>query len=252
MSTLQELIELKNVNKTYHQGIPLFRDLNLSISREDFVVFIGPSGCGKSTLLRILSGIEFPDQGESIVPSISKAFVFQSPTLLPWRNVIDNVTLPFELNSQPTQDPDEDPKVVGEKWLKNLKLLDRAQSFPHELSGGMQMRVSLARAFAMQPELIFFDEPLSALDEPTREQLQFEIRKLWGEQKGTYIWVTHSIDEAVFLGNRIIFLKPDNTGQPRHELVHLPKLRDKSLRQSAEFMMETKRIRQIFESEALL
>lgn len=251
MSTLQELIKLKNVNKSYQQGIPLFKDLNLDILKEDFVVFIGPSGCGKSTLLRILSGIEFPDQGESIVSSTSKAFVFQSPTLLPWRNVIDNVILPFELSSQQSHNLDEEPKVVAEKWLKNLKLLDRAQSFPHELSGGMQMRVSLARAFTMQPELIFFDEPLSALEEPSREQLQYEIRKLWSEQKGTYIWVTHSIDEAVYLGNKIFFLKTGNTGQPRHEIIRLPKLRDKNLRQSAEFMMETRRIRQILESEAL-
>jgi len=193
-------LKIENLNKTFSNGLECLTNISLELNNDDFLSIVGPSGCGKSTLLKIISDLVSISKGKIIFskdnPNIS--FVFQEPSLLPWANVFDNVMLPLRLkyNALNREKVDFFINLVG--------LYEFSKSYPRELSGGMKMRVSIARALVTDPELILFDEPFSALDEFTREQLNYEILALKDEINYNSIFVTHNIREAVFLSNRIL------------------------------------------------
>jgi NitT/TauT family transport system ATP-binding protein len=194
---------LQNVSKHFTDR-KIFENVSLTILPGEFVSIVGPSGCGKSTLLRILAGLEPPSTGSvSAIPSPRAGFVFQDPHLLPWRTVARNVALPLELEGK--VEAKQRATRVGEV-LAQVGLSSDADLYPNQLSGGMKMRVSLARALVMQPDLLLLDEPFAALDELSRVHLEEELRQLWTMRPMTVVLVTHSFSEAVFLANRVLVL----------------------------------------------
>lgn len=212
-----------------YQNRQLFHDFSLEISEGEIVCLVGPSGCGKSTLLRLISGLESPDQGSIELRSNNLGIVFQEPRLLPWSTAAENVSLPARLSGRVK------PNLDGLFAL--VRLQKETQSlFPHELSGGMKMRVALARALLSEPKILLMDEPLAALDEHTRFQLQEEISHLRAVRKVlTLVFVTHSVYEAAFLGTRAIVL--DYDGRIAADLpIHLPAERNREVRQSAPYL----------------
>jgi NitT/TauT family transport system ATP-binding protein len=185
-------------------------DISLRVETGDFIALLGPSGCGKSTLLRLLAGLEEPtdgaiswDAGHAPGPG-EIGFVFQDATLLPWANAADNVFLPLRLRGRKRADAQADISAA----LAQVGLADFANARPKALSGGMKMRVSIARAMVSQPLLLLMDEPFAALDEFTRHKLQEDLRSLWLQTGRTIIFVTHSIYEAAYLANRIVVMSP--------------------------------------------
>lgn len=237
-------IKISALNKNFKDR-QVIRDLNLEVKAGDFVSIVGPSGCGKSTLLRLIAGLETKSSGSlelsEAKPRIS--FVFQDANLLAWRTVAENVALPFELNPALKENLDV-AKWIHEA-LQQVSLADVANSFPHELSGGMKMRVSLARALVSRPQLLLMDEPFAALDEPTRFKMQEQLRKLWLSEGMTIIFVTHSIFEASFISERIVLLKgPGAEIKMDESLASLPQDRPDSLRTSPELNKIAEKIRQ--------
>ena len=222
------MISVSNVTKHFDEVHALAK-INLDIATGEFVTVVGPSGCGKSTLLRIIAGIISPSNGNTVKPD-KGAFVFQDSALLPWRSVQKNVELLMELESFPK----EQIKGKARSVLKQVGLTGFEKSYPHQLSGGMKMRLSLARSLVLKPDYLLMDEPLSSVDELTREVLQEEIHTLWKEDKFTAILVTHNVAEAVFLSNRVVVMSP-RPGKVTH-IVDIPfKKRDKLLRSKAQF-----------------
>ena len=222
------MISVSKVTKHFDEVHALAKT-NLDIATGEFVTVVGPSGCGKSTLLRIIAGIISPSNGNTVKPD-KGAFVFQDSALLPWRSVQKNVELLMELESFPK----EQIKGKARSVLKQVGLTGFEKSYPHQLSGGMKMRLSLARSLVLRPDYLLMDEPLSSVDELTREVLQEEIHTLWKEDKFTAILVTHNVAEAVFLSNRVVVMSP-RPGKVTH-IVDIPfKKRDKLLRSKAQF-----------------
>ena len=222
------MISVSNVTKHFDEVHALAK-INLDIATGEFVTVVGPSGCGKSTLLRIIAGIISPSNGNTIKPD-KGAFVFQDSALLPWRSVQKNVELLMELESFPK----EQIKGKARSVLKQVGLTGFEKSYPHQLSGGMKMRLSLARSLVLRPDYLLMDEPLSSVDELTREVLQEEIHTLWKEDKFTAILVTHNVAEAVYLSNRVVVMSP-RPGKITH-VVDIPfKKRDRLLRSKAQF-----------------
>ena len=200
------MIEIRRLSVNFGAQKTL-QDINLKVPTGSFTTFVGPSGCGKSTLLRCIAALQNPTSGDVIVESESSddiAFVFQSPNLLPWRNVLQNVWLPMELRQQSDQRTRQrDATKICE--LVGLNEQDYGKS-PKMLSGGMQMRVSLARALITDPKILLLDEPFAALDDILRQELNGELLRLWSEKKWTSIFVTHNVAEAVFLSQSIVVL----------------------------------------------
>ena len=205
-------IEVLSAHKTYPNGTVALQPVELTVQEGEFVTLLGPSGCGKSTLLKMVAGLLEPTDGRLLLwrKPVSQleqagkklAFVFQSPTLMPWASVAANVRLPLDLAGLPR---DEAEARVAEA-LALVGLSKFAASLPRALSGGMQMRVSIARSLVVQPNLLLMDEPFGALDEITRHKLDSDLLALWREKKLTVIFVTHSIHEAVFLSNRVVMM----------------------------------------------
>lgn len=225
------MISVSGVTKNF-DDVHALKEVNLDIATGEFVTIVGPSGCGKSTLLRIIAGLLDPTEGSIKKPNDSMgAFVFQDAALLPWRTVQKNAELLMELESGFSKE--ERKTKVGDA-LKQVGLEGFEKSYPHQLSGGMRMRLSLARALVLRPNYLLLDEPLSAVDELTRELLQEEIHTLWKNEKFTAILVTHNVSEAVFLSNRVVVMSP-RPGQITH-MVDVPfKSRDQSLRSNPKF-----------------
>ncbi|MZP28274.1 ATP-binding cassette domain-containing protein [Heliobacterium undosum] len=209
-------IELRNVGKHFRDPNGVTRTVltgvNLKIAAGDFLCLLGPSGCGKTTLLNLLAGFEQPTEGELSIdgqpvtgPHPRHITIFQDYGLFPWRTVLDNVTFGLEAKGIDGKNARE----IAEQHLERVGLRDVAARFPHQLSGGMKQRVSIARALAVEPDILFMDEPFAALDAFTRLRLQEEILYLWQEKRPTIIFVTHDIDEAVYLGRRIAIMSPD-------------------------------------------
>lgn len=199
-------ITLSHVSKVYANGTVALQDMNLTIQESQFVSLVGPSGCGKSTVLRIIAGLGSMNSG-SIDWGVSDrarklAFVFQDAALMPWANVRENVRLPLKLAGMPKKDSE----AVVQQALQRVGLDGFAPSYPRELSGGMKMRVSIARALVTQPNVLLMDEPFGALDEITRSKLNSELLDLWRQQHWTVVFVTHNIYEAVYLSNRVIVM----------------------------------------------
>ena len=195
-------LSLHDITMTFPDGTRAIDGVDLSIERGEFVTIVGPSGCGKSTLLRIISGLQQPTSGSCELDSKSLGYVFQDSVLLPWRNVRKNVELNAELQGVPKERRQES----AQKAINLVKLNDHATKFPHQLSGGMKMRCSLARSLVSQPQVFLFDEPFGALDEMTREHLNDELLNIFLQEKFSGLFITHSIQEAVFLSTRVIVM----------------------------------------------
>jgi len=195
------MISVSNVTKHFDK-VHALAEVNLDIAAGEFITIVGPSGCGKSTLLRIIAGLV--STNGSVMKPAKGAFVFQDAALLPWRNVQKNVELLMELESVPKAQIAEKARSV----LQQVGLTGFEKSYPHQLSGGMKMRLSLARSLVLRPDYLLMDEPLSAVDELTREVLQEEIHTLWNKDKFTAILVTHNVAEAVYLSNRVVVMSP--------------------------------------------
>ncbi|HAC60128.1 MAG: ABC transporter ATP-binding protein [Parvibaculum sp.] len=207
MTGTPPLIELAGIGKTYGSGTVALGGVDASVREGGFVSLVGPSGCGKSTLLRIVAGLIAPDRGQISWPASGTrpsdiGFVFQDATLMPWARVAENVYLPLKLKGIPK---DEAMPRVRDA-LARVGLADFASAFPRELSGGMKMRVSIARALVTEPPVLLMDEPFAALDEFTREKLDDDLVDLWTSQKFTTIFVTHSIYESIYLSERVLVM----------------------------------------------
>jgi sulfonate transport system ATP-binding protein len=225
---MSSTIRIERVSKSFDAGAPVLRDLNLDIRPSEIVSLLGPSGCGKSTLLRLLSGLErdhdghlLVDGSEVVAPSRAVGFMFQEPRLLPWLSVRDNIT--FGLDARDRRQAD----ALVRELIEQVQLGECANLLPRQLSGGMAQRVALARSLATEPGVLLLDEPFSAVDALTRMRLQELLLSVWQRRRFTMLLVTHDIDEALYLSDRVAVL----TGRPAtvREIVHvdLPRPRDR-------------------------
>ena len=225
-------LSLQGVSRCF-TGRTVLDALDLQIASGEFLALLGPSGCGKSTLLRLIAGLDQPDAGtiERNDPETALAYVFQDASLMPWRSVLGNIALPLELGG--TRRGEREARVAA--LLDTVGLTDAAHRFPGELSGGMRMRVSLARALVTRPALLLLDEPFAALDEFTRQYLDEHLQQLWLERGMTVVFVTHSISEAVFLADRVIVMSPAGGRLVRDFRVDLPRPRLAATRTGIDF-----------------
>jgi len=238
-------LRLRGVTKVFEGGVEVLGGLDLDVSPGEFLALLGPSGSGKTTLLRCLAGIEGIDAGslerlDEEVPGASglhrdMAFVFQSPHLMPWRSVLRNVELPLELAGFDRNTR----RAAAEEALEQVQLADAALRYPAQLSGGMAMRVSLARALVTKPRLLLMDEPFGALDELTRMTLDERLHELWAERRPTVVFVTHSCAEAAFLSQRAVVLSPRPARIALDHRVALPDERTPPLRSDPAFYEQT-------------
>jgi NitT/TauT family transport system ATP-binding protein len=237
-------ISIQNVTKRYRSATAI-QSLSLTVERGEFVGILGPSGCGKSTLLRLVSGLAPPTEGSVEINGMAPvnarrlmSFIFQDATLMPWRTVEHNVGLSLELEHAARS-------LRKERVARMLDLVGLghvAKSYPRQLSGGMKMRVSIARALASRPRILLLDEPFAALDEMTRDRMNEELLRFYSEQKWTVLFVTHSVAEAVFLSSRIVILAP-HPGRLAHDIpIDLPWPRTAETRESEVFEAAVTRV----------
>ena len=258
----RDYVSLAGAAMTYRSGRgPTAREthalesVDLSIADGEFLSIVGPSGCGKSTLLRMVAGLHLPSAGEVRVggrivdrPQTDIGIVFQSPVLLDWRNVLDNVLVQVELRGLK-------PGAYRDRALRLLAqvgLADFVDRFPHELSGGMRQRVAIARALIHDAPLLLFDEPFGALDALTREQMRLDVEALWLSTRKTVIFITHSIDEAVLLADRVVVMSPRPGRIERVFDVRLPRPRGLDARRHPAFIDISERITEIFLARGVL
>lgn len=204
------MLKTAGLSKTFKNAAePALSDINLEIAEGEFICIVGPSGCGKSTLLNLIAGLEKPTEGtitldgrEVLGPGADRVVMFQEPALYPWLNVIDNVKFGMKLAGIPKQEQEK----RAEKYLRMVHLWDFREYAVHELSGGMKQRTALARALTMDSRIMLMDEPFSALDKQTINKLRAELEAIWEETRRTIIYVTHSVEEALYFADRIIIL----------------------------------------------
>lgn len=242
------LLFLRNVSKTFSTGTTALHGVDMTIRDGDFLSLLGPSGCGKSTALRLIAGLSTPTSGQIEWPGASSrsdiGFVFQEPTLMPWASVFDNVWLPLRLRG--ISRAQAQPSVM--EMLERVHLAGFADAVPRELSGGMKMRVSIARAMVTKPRLLLMDEPFAALDEITRFQLNNDLLALWQDRRFTVVFVTHSVFESVFLSNRIVVMAA-RPGRVADEMaVGAPYPRDEAFRTSVDYAALCRRASKALES----
>ena len=242
------LIDLQGLSKTYDNGTLALKDVSTSVAQGSFVSLLGPSGCGKSTLLRIIAGLITPTAGTIQWPATDDqrpddiGFVFQEATLMPWASVLENVYLPLKLRGK--QLKDVKPQLMDA--LTRVGLADFATAFPRELSGGMKMRVSIARALVTRPPVLLMDEPFAALDEFTREKLDDDLLALWEAENWTVIFVTHSVYESVYLSERVLVMGARPGRILRDLIIDAPHPRNREFRTTPEYVKQCAEI-----SEAL-
>jgi NitT/TauT family transport system ATP-binding protein len=233
------LVALRGVGKSFPSGTRALAGLDLEVRAGEFLALLGPSGCGKSTALRIIAGLSEPTEGAVEWPAAAASaasesrigFVFQEPTLMPWANVFNNVLLPLNLHGAPAQQAVERVEAV----LGRVGLQQFGRAYPRELSGGMRMRVSIARALVTEPQLLLMDEPFAALDEITRFKLNDDLLQMWQALRTTVIFVTHSVFESVYLSSRVVVMGTQ-PGRVFTELaVDAPYPRDQNFRTSSEY-----------------
>ncbi|WP_457107998.1 ABC transporter ATP-binding protein [Methylobacterium sp. P5_C11] len=217
------ILDMRSVSKTYAAGgrrTEALREANLTVARGEFVCLLGASGCGKSTLLRVAAGFEAPSSGQALMwgkpiagPGPSRGMVFQDYGLFPWLTVRDNIGFGPKARGRPAAEI----RDIAERYIALVGLQSFADAYPHQLSGGMKQRVAIARVLANEAEVVLMDEPFGALDAMTRERLQDELLDLWSRTGLTILFVTHAIEEAIFLADRIVMMSP---GPGRIEAVH--------------------------------
>ena len=250
---------VRNLTKAFRRQrddrvIKVFDGISLDVHPSEFVCLVGPSGCGKTTLLRILNGLIPYDSGEIfldgnsvIKPGVDKGFVFQDSSLLPWRTVTDNVILGLEIQGA-------DKKVARERAQKFIDLVGLKgfeTHYPYELSGGMQQRVNLARALIVDPEILLMDEPFASLDAQTREIMQSELLKMWVQAKKTVIFVTHQIEEAIYLADRVVVFSARPTKVREIVKIQISRPRPLSVKRTKDFLDYTDQIWEIIQEEVL-
>jgi NitT/TauT family transport system ATP-binding protein len=249
VSALQ--IELVGVAKSYGTGaraVPAVRELDLQVRTNEFVSILGPSGCGKSTVLMMIAGLVNASTGRINVggvpvvgPRNDYGIVFQSPVLLPWRTVLDNVLLPIEMRGGDIKE--YTPRA--HELLKTTNIADFHDRLPRELSGGMRQRAGICRALIHNPSILLMDEPFSALDALTRDEMNVELLRLWERDRKTVIFVTHSINEAVLLSDRVVVMSPRPSVIIEDVKIDLPRPRSEKVQESKEFVELCARLRRL-------
>jgi NitT/TauT family transport system ATP-binding protein len=229
------MLEVRQLSKVFFEqndprrpGLVALHNISLVIQKNEFVSLLGPSGCGKTTLIRIIAGLLAADRGEILVnqrpvtaPGRDRCMVFQQFGLLPWRTVLSNVEFGLEIEGVAKEKRAE----IARKYLDLVGLTGFDDYYPHQISGGMQQRVGIARALSKKPDILLMDEPFGAVDAQTREQLQEELLKIWAQTDTTVVFVTHSIDEAIYLSDRVVVMQA-RPGRIKEELsVELPRPR---------------------------
>lgn len=246
------LFTIENLEKTFYsqeKEQKALVNINLTVEKGAFLAIVGPSGCGKTTLLRMMAGLDFPTHGKITEnelpvqgPSPERGFVFQQYSLFPWRTVLDNVAFGPEV-----QGVDEEERYrLARKYLEMVDLLSFQDSYPQQLSGGMKQRVAIARALVNNPHVILMDEPFAALDVQTRHKLQEELIHIWESEQKTIIFVTHNVDEAVFLADRVVVLSKGPGRIVKTFNIELDRIRDRS---SPEFLELKKEITSLLDVE---
>jgi NitT/TauT family transport system ATP-binding protein len=252
MATLQAH-QLGMTYRTRRGPLEALRQVDLTVPAGEFVAVVGPSGSGKSTFVRLVGGLERPTRGRIAVdgrpvqgPGRERAFVFQEDRLFPWRTALDNVAFGLEARGTPRRRARE----TAARYVALVGLAGFGGAYPHELSGGMRQRVNLARALAVDPALLLLDEPFAALDAQTREVLQAELLRLWGRQQKTVLFVTHQIDEAVYLADRVVVFTA-RPGRVREVIpIALPRPRPLSVKRTAGFQAYVDRLWHLIQHDA--
>lgn len=255
MSNQKIKLSTSNLSKTFSKGdfkVEALRNISLSIADGEFVSIVGASGCGKTTFLRIIDGLIRPSAGSVSVdghevtrPGPDRAFVFQQDGLMPWRTVEANVFFGLELRRR----LDDSGRRMAREYLKMVGLSGFGDCYPHELSGGMRQRVNIARALTVEPDILLMDEPFASLDAQTREIMQSELMRIWQETRKTVLLITHQIDEAIFLSDRI-FVFTARPGRLKEEItVDLPRPRSLAMKRTPEFVRYLDQIWQLIEDE---
>jgi len=246
-------LSIRHLSKVFQSArgsVEALRDVSLEVQAGQFAAFVGPSGCGKSTLLRIVSGIYPATSGEVRIgtepvrhPRRDIGLVFQAPNLLPWRTIKANVALPLEVGGRSGKEAKEEARSRADQFLKLVGLYDFRDKLPHELSGGMQQRAGIVRALVHDPTILLMDEPFGAVDVLTREKLNFEIQSLWEQTRKTIGFVTHSIQEAVFLSDVVFIFTPRPGTIIKTVGIDLPRPRTRPIMQTQEFFAYTELVR---------
>ena len=232
-------VALHAAEKTYPNGTQALLPVNLQVQTGEFLTLLGPSGCGKSTLLKIVAGLLLPSAGSvQRAAGSTLGFVFQEPTLMPWASVLSNVRLPLDLAGVPRSAS----VLLVQQALRKVGLQDFGAALPRELSGGMRMRVSIARSLVTEPKLLLMDEPFGALDEITRQRLDSDLLALWQAQALTVLFVTHSIYEAVFLSRRVLVMAAQPGRVVDEVLIDEPYPRSDDFRVSTAFSQHARRL----------
>jgi NitT/TauT family transport system ATP-binding protein len=224
-------MRISGLHKVFDNDVVAIENLSLEIKPGEFCAILGPSGCGKSTLLRIIAGLEKPSSGDIEIGRGTIAYVFQDAHLLPWRNVLRNAALPLELMGVGRTERAN----AAREALEQVGLADAVERYPAQLSGGMKMRVSLARALVTRPDFLLLDEPFAALDEINRQKLDEQLRELWHRHRMTVVFVTHSTSEATFLADRAVVLSSRPARVVADLPINLPEQRLAALRSSPRF-----------------
>ncbi len=248
-------LELKDISMLFSrrdQRFVALRDVSFQVAAGEFISIVGASGCGKTTLLRIVDGLSKPTRGQVWVdgravdrPGPDRGFVFQQDALFPWRSVLDNVIFGLEVQGKPKREARERADVL----VRLVGLSGFEQHFPHELSGGMRQRANLARALTIDPDVLLMDEPFASLDAQTREIMQAELLRIWRSNRKTVLFVTHQIDEAVYLADRVVVMT-SRPGQVKAVLdVDIPRPRDLSVKRTPRFLELVDAIWKMIEEE---
>ena len=256
--TQNEVIGIDDVSLIYrarNSSVHALDHISIGATKGEFVALVGPSGCGKSTLLKLAAGLIPPSSGSIRIngdrisgPTASVGVVFQSPLLMAWRTVLENILLQIDIRGLPL----DQYRATARDLINLVSLGGFEDSYPHQLSGGMQQRVGLCRALVHDPDLLLMDEPFGALDAMTREQMNSELQRIWMEQQKTVLFITHSISEAVYLADRVLVMSP-RPGRIIGEIkIDLPRPRSVSTTETVEFSSFTREIRGYLNAEATI
>jgi NitT/TauT family transport system ATP-binding protein len=248
---IRRVYQVKQTGDNKATEFEAIKQLDLTVKKGEFLVIVGPSGCGKSTFLDMIAGLAKPSSGEIYIdgklitgPALDRGIVLQGYALFPWRTVRKNVEFGLEIKKVPKSER----KAISQRYIDLVGLQNFEERYPHELSGGMKQRVAIARALAYDPEVLLMDEPFAAVDAQTRESLQEELLRIWEKTKKTIVFVTHAIDEAVFLADRVAVMTANPGTIKEIVSINLPRPRD-GIRSSAEFGWMRHKIWELLQNE---